>query len=132
LPTICADELRLKQVVINLLANAIKFTPPQGSVVVAARCVSDGGVMIEVKDTGIGMSSDEIEVALKRFGQVDHGINRKFEGTGLGLPLAQGLVELHGGTLTIASVPKVGTTVRIVLPASRVSVDEPSVERRSA
>jgi signal transduction histidine kinase len=133
LPTIYADELRLKQVVINLLANAIKFTPPKGSVVVGARRMADGGVVIEVKDTGIGMSSGEIDVALKRFGQVDHGINRKFEGTGLGLPLAQGLVELHGGTLTIASVPKVGTTVRVSLPASRVSAAvEPSVERRSA
>ena len=130
--TVYADELRLKQVVINLLANAVKFTPPRGRVSVGARLVP-GSVVIEVKDTGIGMSPEEVRVALKRFAQVDHGINRKFEGTGLGLPLAQALVELHGGQLNIVSAPQVGTTVQIVLPETRiVRRSAPAFERRSA
>ena len=127
-----ADELRLKQVVINLLANAIKFTPAQGSVTIVARRSADGGAMIEVKDTGIGMSAEEIKVALKRFGQVDHGINRKFEGTGLGLPLANALVELHGGRLAIESAPNVGTTVQVWLPPSRVAAGAVSTRFRAS
>lgn len=114
-----ADELRLKKVLINLLTNAIKFTLPEGRVTVGACAIADG-VLIEVKDTGIGMSPEEIRVALKRFGQVDQGINRKFEGSGLGLPLAQALVELHEGKLDIASESKVGTTVQVILPAARI------------
>lgn len=114
-----ADELRLKKVLINLLSNAIKFTLPEGRVTVGACAIADG-VLIEVKDTGIGMSPEEIRVALKRFGQVDQGINRKFEGSGLGLPLAQALVELHEGKLDIASESKVGTTVQVILPAARI------------
>ncbi len=134
LPPLFADELRLKQVLINLLANAIKFTPPRGSVEIVARRAGCGGILIRVADTGIGMSQDEIAVALKRFGQVDHGFNRKFEGTGLGLPLAIALVELHGGTLTIKSTPNVGTTVDVLFPQSRVraEVDEPAVAAISA
>lgn len=114
------DEQRLKQVLVNLLDNALKFTAAQGLVVVSARYLPGGGAAIEVKDTGIGMSEQEIEVALKRFGQVDQGTNRKFGGTGLGLPLAQALTALHDGKLAIISTPRVGTTVQILLPASRV------------
>ncbi|MBI1210116.1 MAG: hypothetical protein GC190_01530 [Alphaproteobacteria bacterium] len=129
---VLADELRLKQIVINLLANAVKFTPPQGCVEVTARVAMDGAV-IEVRDTGIGMSPEEIGVALKRFGQVDQGTNRKFEGTGLGLSLAKALVELHGGRIDITSAPNIGTTVRVTLPASRVLRNgAPAQERRSA
>ena len=69
------------------------------------------------------MSAKDIAIALKRFGQVDNGFNRKFEGTGLGLPLAIALVELHGGTLTIKSTPNVGTTVAVTMPASRVRAE---------
>jgi signal transduction histidine kinase len=110
----------------------VKFTPAQGRVSVGAR-LAPGSVVIEVKDTGIGMSPEEVRVALSRFAQVDHGINRKFEGTGLGLPLAQALVELHGGQLNIVSAPQVGTTVQIVLPETRiVRRNAPAFERRSA
>jgi signal transduction histidine kinase len=81
---------------------------------------TDGGVEIVVTDNGIGMTADQIEVALETFGQVDNQLNRKHEGTGLGLPLCQRFAELHGGSLSIESTPCKGTSVTIRLPAKRV------------
>jgi signal transduction histidine kinase len=119
LPPLMADELRLKQIVLNLVSNAVKFTPAGGRVSVAAS-VAEGGMTITVADTGIGMRTEDIPAALEPFRQVDDALNRRFQGTGLGLPLAKMLTELHGGTLEIASEPGRGTTVRVRLPESRV------------
>jgi two-component system cell cycle sensor histidine kinase PleC len=121
LPVLVADTTRLKQILLNLISNAIKFTGSGGSVAVTVRRTSDGGVAFEVKDTGVGMTADEIGVALENFGQVDAGLGRRHEGTGLGLPLARRLAELHGGSLHIDSAKGHGTTVTVTLPAVRAS-----------
>ena len=119
LPCLCADPTRLKQILLNLISNAIKFTSSGGSVVVAVKHSREGGIAFAVRDTGPGMTPREIETALEPFGQVDAGPSRRYEGTGLGLPLAQRLAELHGGTLTVDSVKGTGTTVTVTLPAER-------------
>ena len=119
LPLIRADDRRIRQVVINLLSNAVKFTPEGGHVRFAA-CRENGGVALAVTDTGIGMSPQDIPKALEPFGQIDSKISRKYEGTGLGLPLVKHLIELHGGQLTIESKVNVGTTVIVTLPKERV------------
>jgi two-component system cell cycle sensor histidine kinase PleC len=128
LPPLVADPTRLKQILLNLISNAIKFTKPGGSVLVTGGHASDGGVVFEVCDTGLGMTSDEIKIALEPFGQVDARLARQHEGTGLGLPLAQRLAELHGGSLHIDSEKGRGTTVIIILPASRVMADIAAAE----
>ena len=120
LPMLFADARRLKQVLLNLLSNAIKFTGPGGSVVLGVERAEDGAIALYVRDTGIGMAADEIAVALEPFGQVDTGLARRHDGTGLGLPLAQSLVEMHGGSLRIDSRRGEGTTVTVLLPAGRV------------
>jgi signal transduction histidine kinase len=124
LPRITGDKRRLEQVLINLLANAVKFTPAPGRVGVRA-WRAGGGVTIAVSDTGIGIARDDIPRALEQFGQVDSSLSRKYEGVGLGLPLAKQFVELHGGNLSLASTVNVGTTVTINLPASRINADIP-------
>jgi signal transduction histidine kinase len=116
---VCADRRRLKQVLLNLLSNAVKFTPAGGRVGVAVKLDVDG-LVIAITDTGIGIASGDIPKALERFGQIDSRLARKYEGTGLGLPLAKQLAELHGGSLVIASEPGRGTTVGVRLPAARV------------
>ncbi len=120
LPPIWADRLRLKQIVLNLLSNAIKFTPSGGKVTVSAAHASDGGVTIRVTDTGIGMRPEEIPIALEPFRQIEGSLNRQYEGTGLGLPLAKQLIGLHGGALLIESQLGKGTTVCVSVPPSRV------------
>jgi two-component system, cell cycle sensor histidine kinase PleC len=120
---IVADGTKLKQIIINLLSNAVKFTPPGGSASIAVIAEKSGGLSLKIRDTGIGMSDEEIKDALELFGQVDNGYARRFEGTGLGLPLAVQYTELHGGTLTIESKPGVGTEVRVSLPPSRITWD---------
>ena len=115
-----ADPTRLKQVLLNLISNAIKFTDPGGSIVVAGHQVRDGAIVFEVRDSGLGMTPEEIEIALEPFGQVDASNTRRHEGTGLGLPLARRLAELHGGSLHVSSEKGLGTTVAVILPASRI------------
>ncbi len=122
LPRFRGDERRIKQIFLNLLSNAVKFTPEGGEVTVTAGQDKDGGLWITVADTGIGMDPAGIAKALVMFEQVDAGMARRREGTGLGVPLTLGLVELHGGQLTIESTPGQGTTVTVVLPADRVVV----------
>ena len=118
-PRIRGDARRLKQILINLLANAVKFTPSGGSITVrVARRGS--GVALIVQDTGIGIAEEDIPRALERFGQVDSTLARKYEGAGLGLPLAKQLAELHGGTLTVESKVRIGTTVTVTLPKERI------------
>ena len=115
-----ADELRLKQVLLNLLSNAVKFTPKGGRVSVATAVTSGGEVAIAVTDTGVGIRAEDIPRALEPFGQVDDGAKGSRQGTGLGLPLAVCLTELHQGRLAIDSVPGRGTTVTVTFPAERV------------
>jgi PAS domain S-box-containing protein len=119
-PMLRADERAMKQILINLLSNAVKFTPRGGAVEVSAAIAASGEFEISVRDTGIGMSAADIEVALKPFGQVDSTFTRKQQGTGLGLPLARSLTELHGGKLIIASTLSVGTIITLRLPGKRI------------
>ena len=125
LPRLRADALKLKQVLLNLITNAIKFSHPGGRVLIRGG-VAEDGMRIDVVDYGIGMDEDEIETAITRFGQVASTWNRKHPGTGLGLPLAIGLVELHGGRILIVSEKGVGTTVSICLPVNRVLPGAPA------
>lgn len=118
LPLVNADERAVMQMVINLVSNAMKFTPPDGRITLAARQRADGGVSIEVADTGVGMEAEDIPKALALFSQVDDGHSRRHEGTGLGLPIVKSLIELHGGQLHLTSEKGKGTTVRLDLPAS--------------
>jgi signal transduction histidine kinase len=122
LPLLRADPVRIKQVLLNLLINAIKFTGAGGVVTIRARRDGDGGLMIAIADTGVGIPADKLDLVLEPFSQAhqDHGSSA--QGSGLGLPISKSLMELHGGTLTIASVEGTGTTVTIRLPAERVAV----------
>jgi two-component system, cell cycle sensor histidine kinase PleC len=126
-PMVKGDAVKLRQIFTNLMTNAIKFTPAGGSVMIEARRLTDGGAVVLVRDTGVGMTKDEVTVALTPFGQVDGGKTRWREGTGLGLPIARALVELHSGSLRIESVKGKGTEVSVFLPAPH-SVSE-SYER---
>jgi PAS domain S-box-containing protein len=119
-PRLMADRTRMTEILLNLLSNAIKFTELGGSVTIAVRPTEDGGVRFVVRDTGSGMTAAEIEIALELFGQVDAGLARRHEGTGLGLPLARKLAELHGGTLTVESEKGRGTSITVALPPTRV------------
>ncbi len=120
LPAVRGDPTKLRQIFINLLSNAVKFTPRDGSVTVSARREPDGGIALIVADTGIGMTVTELGIAMEPFGQVENSLARSFAGTGLGLPLARRMTELHGGRLTVRSVKGVGTTVEVSLPGSRI------------
>ncbi len=121
LPILSADERKLKQILVNLLTNAIKFTPAGGRVTLKAWCRPESGFVFQVADSGIGIAPNDIPKALAQFGQVDGGLNRQHEGTGLGLPLSKSLAELHGGSLDLQSELGNGTTVTVRLPAHRIS-----------
>jgi signal transduction histidine kinase len=119
LPAVSGSSRMLQQVFINLLANAVKFTPASGKVTVRADRRGEEWIAIIISDTGIGMSDADIGIALTAFGQVDSKMARRYEGTGLGLPLAKAIVELHRGRLEIESRPGRGTTILVILPALR-------------
>jgi signal transduction histidine kinase len=112
--------VKLKQVLLNLLSNAVKFTPEGGRVTVGVRHQPGQALILSVVDTGIGMRSEDIPLALSPFGQVADAFVRNHDGVGLGLPLARHLTELHQGRLEIESRPGAGTTVRVHLPAERL------------
>ncbi|MBS0469477.1 MAG: sensor histidine kinase [Proteobacteria bacterium] len=116
LPMLEVDGKRIKQILVNLLSNANKFTPERGRIAFVAMRSQGGGVTFAVADTGCGMSNDEIAVALKPFGQVQGHLSRTQEGTGLGLTIALGLARKHGGDIKIDSKPGTGTTVFLTLP----------------
>jgi signal transduction histidine kinase len=116
LPKVRADSAKLRQILINLLGNAVKFTPSGGKVSLSAEATPDGGLQFRIADTGIGIPSDKMDVAMAPFGQVDSRLARKFEGTGLGLPLTKRLVEMHGGTFDLSSEPGRGTVATVRLP----------------
>ena len=120
LPILYADERSFKQVVLNLLSNAVKFTPPGGRVGISANVSERGDFVVTIVDTGIGIAKADQERVLTPFTQADSSLARRYEGTGLGLPLTKSLVELHGGQLELVSQPHEGTTVRAIFPRSRV------------
>lgn len=120
LPVLRGDARRLKQAFNNLIGNAVRFTRPGGSIVVAARALADGGAEVRIRDNGVGMDEEEIRVALTPFGQVDGSRSRWREGAGLGLPIAIALIELHAGELKIDSRKHEGTEVVVSLPSPQV------------
>jgi len=120
LPPVVADARSLKQVLINLISNAVKFTGSGGSVLVSAEPDAEGGILITVADTGIGMSHGEVQLALEPFGQVDGKLQNRHKGTGLGLPVAKALTEANKAIFNIESEPKQGTQVKLLFPSTRV------------
>ncbi|MCH9052698.1 MAG: HAMP domain-containing protein [Proteobacteria bacterium] len=120
LPALRADARKLKQILVNLLSNAIKFTKAGGKVALRAWCREDSGYVFQIADSGIGIAFEDIPKALAPFHQIDSALNRKYEGTGLGLPLTKSLVELHGGSLDLQSEVGKGTTVTVRFPANRI------------
>ncbi|HEY1614195.1 MAG TPA: ATP-binding protein [Rhizomicrobium sp.] len=124
---VAGEKAKLRQIFLNLLSNAVKFTDPGGRIAIAVN-QSTQTVTVEIRDTGIGMSGDDITVALTPFGQVDDRLARRYEGAGLGLPLAKSLVDLHDGRLEIESAPKLGTVVRVHLPRAQFGEGEGTTE----
>jgi signal transduction histidine kinase len=128
LPILIADNLRFTQIILNILSNAVKFTNHGGKVTISVATLTAGGAVsdfiVTIEDTGIGMSPDEVEKAFQSFGQIDSGLNRKYEGTGLGLPLTQKLVELHHGKIFMESTKGKGTTVKLHFLANPIYVNE--------
>lgn len=123
LPVIQGDEQKLRQTFSNLIGNAIKFTPPGGTIAVEAANASNRDIVVTIRDTGVGMTEEEIRVALAPFGQADASRTRWREGSGLGLPIAKALVDLHGGTIEIRSTKGEGTAVTVRLPTTPLVLD---------
>ena len=124
LPRMVGEEIAIKNIVKNIISNAVQFTPEEGRITIFSNYDHDGSLRLSVSDTGIGLSLRDIEKALSPFGQVDNALDRSGEGTGLGLPLSQALLKLHGGRLEILSEKGIGTTVAIIIPAERIRVQE--------
>jgi signal transduction histidine kinase len=120
LPAMIGDPAKLTQILVNLLSNAVKFTAPGGTVRLTSEQPLSQGITFRVEDTGIGMSPDQIPIALAPFGQVGNSLTRQHDGVGLGLPLTKRLVELHGGTIEIDSEPGKGTIASVHLPEERL------------
>jgi signal transduction histidine kinase len=110
----------MRQILANLLSNAVKFSGDGGRVVISAHIENSGDCLLAVADNGIGMPRDQLEKVVEPFQQADSRLARKYEGVGLGLSVAAGLMQLHGGTLQIESASNVGTTVTLRIPAARV------------
>jgi PAS domain S-box-containing protein len=122
LPLIWADSRKLKQILVNLLSNAVKFTPAGGKVKLSVACDHEEGYFFLVEDNGIGIASEDIPKALAAFQQIDSELNRKFEGTGLGLPLAKAFTVQHGGSLVLRSTVGKGTLATVRFPPERIVI----------
>jgi len=131
-PLLRGDERKTKQVLLNLVTNAVKFTPPGGCVAISGRFDPDIGVTLTVADTGIGIAPADLARVLKPFEQVDSALSRAHDGTGLGLPLVKAIMELHGGTLELCSEVGAGTQVHATFPAERAVIDPVTEAARNA
>ncbi|HEY6578885.1 MAG TPA: HAMP domain-containing sensor histidine kinase, partial [Rhizomicrobium sp.] len=120
LPIVFGDERALKQVLLNLLANAVKFTPAGGGITLFASPNSQRGIAFGVRDTGTGIAEDDLARVFEKFGQGRHEALSGDRGTGLGLPIVKGLVEAHGGTIVLESAPGEGTCATVTLPPARL------------
>ncbi len=130
MPRLLGEELSIKQVMVNIYSNAIKYTPTGGRITLFTNYDLDGTFRFSITDTGVGMSEKDVEKALSPFGQLDNALDRSGSGTGLGLPLAQAMMGVHGGRIEILSEKSIGTTVTLVFPAERVlSKGESQTER---
>lgn len=126
LPAIRADERAMRQILINLLSNAVKFTPAGGSVNVFAELSDAGELRFGVRDTGVGIPPEDQQRVFQSFGQGRHDVTMLEKGTGLGLSIVKGLIEAHGGRVTLDSAPGRGTTVTVVIPPERVMAKRPA------
>ena len=117
---ICVDQTKFRQIILNLLSNGVKFTEPQGRILIYPTLDKRGDLIIFIKDTGIGIPPEHLERVLNPFEQVAHHLTKENEGTGLGLPIARALIELHGGDLTLRSDLGIGTTAVLRLPRERI------------
>lgn len=124
--SVTCDRRLLRQALLNLVGNAVKFTEAGGDVVLCAHVLSDGQLCLAVTDTGVGIAVSDLPRALAPFGRLDSHLDATTEGTGLGLPVAKALIELHGGMLHLNSSPGVGTTAFVTLPAERIRSSEGS------
>ena len=120
MPKILADERALRQICLNLLANAIKFTPDHGTVVLRTGLMPSGEAFLTVRDNGPGIPEEEIPAVLSAFGQGSEALKMPSSGTGLGLPIVSGLAELHGGRFELRSKPGAGTEASLIMPTSRI------------
>jgi signal transduction histidine kinase len=117
---ICVDQTKFSQIILNVLSNGVKFTEPEGRIIIGSGVDGRGDLVISIKDTGIGISPEHLERVLSPFEQVGDHLTKENEGTGLGLPIARALIELHGGDLTLSSDVGIGTTVALRLPHERI------------
>ena len=119
---VCAfvDERLIRQLMLNLVSNAVKFTPPGGSASITLQAIEGEGILIQVVDTGVGIPEEHLERVLRPFEQVEGALSRRYGGTGLGLPFAKKIAELHGGSITLESEVDKGTRVVVRLPSSRL------------
>ena len=120
LPELLADARLVKQCLINLLSNAVKFTPSGGRIEIRAERTPEGWLALRITDTGIGIAAEDMERVMAPFGQADSALHRRYEGTGLGLPLVKSYMELHGGVLRLDSAPGEGTTATLLFPPQRL------------
>jgi two-component system, cell cycle sensor histidine kinase PleC len=132
LPKIWADERAIRQIIINLLANGIKFTPQGGEVTIKVGWTANGGQYLSIKDTGPGIPEEELPTVLETFGRGTMAIKTAEQGTGLGLPIVKGLVDLHGGQFHLRSKLREGTEVIVILPAARVMETIAAVDKDAA
>jgi two-component system, cell cycle sensor histidine kinase PleC len=132
LPRIWADERAIRQVILNLLSNAIKFTPQGGTIKIRIGWTASGGQYIAVRDSGPGIPEDEIPIVMSSFGRGALAQKNAEEGSGLGLPIVKGLVELHGGSFTLKSKLREGTEVIVIFPPERVMDSLPAVVEENA
>jgi two-component system cell cycle sensor histidine kinase PleC len=132
MPRLFADTRAVRQIVLNLLSNAVKFTGSGGEILVRVGWTAGGGQYVSVKDNGPGIPEDEIPIVLSAFGQGSIAIKSAEQGTGLGLPIVQGLLSMHGGEFQLLSTLRQGTEAIAVFPPSRVMEALPAVPARAA